>query len=138
MLEMFEIINFRSILDLKVDFRYGESTAPRHYQESESWAFLETRSAKKRRFVPVLAIYGANASGKSNIVNAFLTFLRLLTNGVANCYAPNKLNRKYDYAQFVCTVVIEDEKYRYDIKYDAAHILQETVVLLGDGKVKVI
>ena len=134
MLESFEIVNFKSILDLKIDLKYGETTAPRHYQDSESWAFLETRNGKKGRFVSTLAIYGANASGKSNIINAFLIFQRLLTKGVIGCFAPNKLNPKYDYGRFVGEVSLDESRYRYDIKYDDKHIIQETVSLLGAGK----
>ena len=78
MIETFQIRNFRSILDLTVDFRYGEGSAPRHYLEHDSWAFLQAGNDKKSRFVPVLAIYGANAAGKSNIVNAFLNFHQVL------------------------------------------------------------
>lgn len=132
MIEKFEIRNFRSILDLCVDFRYGEKSAPRHFEQSESWAFLPTRKGKNGRFVPVLAIYGANASGKSNIINAFLIFLRILTQGVGGCYQPNKLNEKYDAASFVAEVALDGGRYRYEILYNAKHIRKESLACLSE------
>jgi len=78
MIETFEIRNFRSILDLKIDFRYGEKAAPRHFEQSETWPFLPTRKGKNGRFVPVMAIYGANASGKSNVRSAARNSCRYL------------------------------------------------------------
>lgn len=131
MLETFEIRNFRSILDLKVDFRYGESAAPRHYQESETWPFLQTRNGKIGRFVPVLAIYGANASGKSNIINAFLNFNRILVKGLSGCYHPNKLNGRYDNAAYAAVAQVGEKRYRYEIKYDEKCLRGERLILLG-------
>ena len=133
MIEKVEIRNFRSILDLLVDFRYGEKAAPRHYEASESWSFLQTQRGKNGRFVPVMAIYGANASGKSNIVNAFLTFVRVLTQGVVGCYIPNKLNGKYDYAAFTVDVALAEGRYRYEIQYDGSRIRSETLKVLSDS-----
>lgn len=133
MIEQFKICNFRSILDLCVDFRYGERSAPRHFEASETWSFLSTRKGKKGRFVPVMAIYGANASGKSNVINAFLTFSRVLAQGVVGCYAPNKLNEKFDYASFSVDVALEEGRYQYEIRYDGKHIRKEMLSRLPEG-----
>lgn len=122
MIETFEIRNFKSILDVKVDFRYGEGAAPRHYLERDIWSFLQTGNGKNDRFVPVLAIYGANASGKSNIVNAFLNFQQIVKHGIAGHYFPNKLNAKYDYASFAVVVSFDNRRFRYEIAYDAEKI----------------
>ena len=135
MIETFQIRNFRSILDLTVDFRYGEGSAPRHYLEHDSWAFLQAGNDKKSRFVPVLAIYGANASGKSNIVNAFLNFQQVLLHGIGGRYFRNKLNGKYDYALFASVVLLEGRRFRYEIAYDGERIRAERLVELdGDEK----
>lgn len=132
MIEKFEIRNFRSILDLCVDFRYGERAAPRHFEQSESWAFLPTQRGKNGRFVPVLAIYGANASGKSNIINAFLTFVQVLRHGIVGCYVPNKLNVKYDATLFSVVVALDGGRYKYEIQYDDRHICQERLCRLSE------
>lgn len=133
MIEKFKVRNFRSILDLCVDFRYGEKAAPRHFETSDTWAFLPTRRGKNGRFVPVMAIYGANASGKSNVINAFMTFSRLLTQGIAGCFAPNKLNEKYASSSFVADVALEGGRYRYEIEYDGKHILNEMLCCLEES-----
>ena len=134
MIETFEIRNFKSILDVTVDFRYGEGSAPRHYLERDTWAFLPEGNGKNDRFVPVLAIYGANASGKSNIVNAFLNFQQILLHGIGGRYWGNKLNAKYDYASFVATVFLEERRFRYEIAYDGERIRQEELCELEGGK----
>jgi len=134
MIETFEIRNFKSILDVTVDFRYGEGSAPRHYLERDTWAFLQEGNGKNNRFVPVLAIYGANASGKSNIVNAFLNFQQILLHGIGGRYLGNKLNAKYDYASFVATVFLEGRRFRYEIAYDGERIRQEQLCELEGGK----
>ena len=133
MIELFEIRNFKSILDVKVELSYGEGSAPRHFQESENWAFLQAGNAKNERFVPVLAIYGANASGKSNIVHAFQNFQRVMSQGIGGCYFPNKLNARYDYAAFKVTVVLDGVRYVYEIQYDAEKIRAEKLVRLAHG-----
>ena len=134
MIETFEIRNFKSILDVTIDFRYGEGSAPRHYLERDTWAFLQEGNGKNDRFVPVLAVYGANASGKSNIVNAFLNFQQILLHGIGGRYLGNKLNAKYDYASFVATVFLEGRRFRYEIAYDGERIRQEELCELEGGK----
>ena len=134
MIETFEIRNFKSILDVTVDFRYGEGSAPRHYLERDTWAFLQEGNGKNARFVPVLAIYGANASGKSNIVNAFLNFQQILLHGIGGRYLGNKLNAKYDYASFAATVFLEGRRFRYEIAYDGERIRQEQLCELEGSR----
>ena len=136
MIETFQIRNFRSIVDALVDFRYGEGAAPRHYLEHDAWAFLPTGNGKNDRFVPVLAFYGANASGKSNIVNAFLNFQQLLLHGIGGRYFCNKLNSRYDHASYVAVVSFDGRRFRYEIAYDGEVILFESLRELGNGKVK--
>ncbi len=134
MIETFEIRNFKSILDVTVDFRYGEGSAPRHYLERDTWAFLQEGNGKNDRFVPVLAIYGANASGKSNIVNAFLNFQQLLLHGIGGRYLGNKLNAKYDYASFAATIFLEGRRFCYEIAYDGERIRQEQLCELEGSR----
>ena len=134
MIETFQIRNFRSILDLTVDFRYGEGSAPRHYLEHDSWAFLQAGNGPQGRFVPVLAIYGANASGKSNIVNAFLNFQQVLSHGIGGRYFGNKLNAKYDYSSFTAVVSFSERRFRYKIAYDGEKIRFEELIELLRGK----
>lgn len=80
MLSSFKVRNFRSIQDLSLDMSFAEKRAPAGYQDTESLFFLE--SQKKIRLVPTLAIYGANASGKSNVLKAVKTFSDCILNGI--------------------------------------------------------
>ncbi len=77
MISYIKIKNFRSIVDLVVDFRFGEKRAPNGYLKYDRMPFLEKRGA---RVVPVMAIFGPNAAGKSNIAKAFTVFRSLVTN----------------------------------------------------------
>jgi len=128
MIRSFEIRNFKSILDLRIDLTFNEGKAPPRTSESETLPFLETGDAKINRYTPVLAIYGANASGKSNLVEAFQCFCTLLRQGVANnLYKPNKLNRKYNSCTFKITLEIKKRRLVYEMVYDANRILLEAL-----------
>lgn len=135
MIETFKIRNFRSILDAGIDFRYGEGAAPRHYQDREDWPFLQTESGTGNRFVPVLAMYGANASGKTNLVDAVLQFQKLLSSGIGGRYFGNKLCSKYDYASFEAVVATKGKRFRYLVAYDGETMREERLeALLPDGR----
>ena len=82
----------------------------------------------------MLAIYGANASGKSNIVNAFLNFQQVLSHGVGGRYFGNKLNAKYDYSSFTVLVSFNGRRFRYKIAYDGEKIRLEELFELFQGK----
>src|SRR5574344_1958015 len=94
-----KIKNYRSIVETTVSMTYEEGKAPNGYKKLQRWAFLEKDGL---RLVPCLAIYGANAGGKSNIIKAFLAFDRLLKFGIANVfewfclYIRNRVFRKKD------------------------------------------
>lgn len=63
MIKSFTIQNFKSILDLTIDFTYNEGKAPNGYKEMETLPFLELGKVKNKyiRMVPCMALYGANA-----------------------------------------------------------------------------
>ena len=129
MIRTFSVRNFRSILETKVDFTYAEGKAPPSSATSEAIPFLEDGRGKPNRVIPVLAIYGANASGKSNLIQAFQTFQRLLQNGVFGCYQPNKLNRRFKETWFSVDVVLQDGmSCTYSIAYNEREIVQEEFV----------
>ena len=127
MIKSFTIQNFKSILDLTIDFTYNEGKAPNGYKEMETLPFLELGKVKNKyiRMVPCMALYGANASGKSNIIDALSVIKKVIDEGVANTYKPNKLNKKYDYTVFIIEVWIEKNIYKYELKYNNYKILEE-------------
>lgn len=127
MLSSFFIQNFRSVLELKLDFAYGEGKAPNGYQEQEILPFLETPN--KQRLVPCMAFFGANASGKTNLLKAFGTLKQLIREGgpLAKWYEPNLLNPKFSHTTFAVEFIIGGERFEYRVAYNAAEILEETL-----------
>jgi AAA15 family ATPase/GTPase len=76
MLLSFKIKNYTSILDLDVDFRFMEGKAPNGHKDSDYLVFL---GSDKKRVTPCMTLYGANASGKSNLLRALHEFQRVTT-----------------------------------------------------------
>lgn len=134
MLTAFTIRNYKSILDLRVDFGFV-GRAPAGWRQAERLPFLQIGPKTTERLAPVLALYGANASGKSTVVKALFTFIWLLEGGsVASLFHPNKLNRKYTATTFSVEMAWEGKLYIYSIAYDATCIHRECLTR-GDGSV---
>ncbi len=123
MLSYVKIRNFKSILDVMVDFSYAEGKAPNNYEQLNTIPFLEVD--KKNRFVPCMVFYGANASGKSNIITALFVLNQILKKGIIGNYFPNKLNQKYDYSSFEIEFFKDKAKYNFYIEYNAFFIKKE-------------
>lgn len=134
MIKSFTVQNFKSILDLTLDFSYSEGKAPNGYEEMETLPFLELVKNKKKpiRLVPCMALYGANAAGKSNIIYALYTLKTIIYNGIENLYTPNKLNYKYETTTFILEIYIKNILYKYELQYNNATILKE--ILSVDNK----
>ena len=109
------------ILDLTLDLSFAEGKAPNGYEESEFLPFIGT----KTRYVPTLALFGANASGKTNILYALNIFQAIVLRGVGGLYVPNKLNHKYNSTTFEICVDLEGKKYIYTIEYNQDGIIHE-------------
>lgn len=134
MIKSFTVQNFKSILDLTLDFSYSEGKAPNGYEEMETLPFLELvkNSKKPVRIVPCMALYGANAAGKSNIIYALYTLKTIIYSGIKNLYTPNKLNYKYDTTTFILEIYIKNILYKYELQYNNTAILKE--ILSVDNK----
>jgi len=132
MLSSFTIKNFRSIVDLTVDFTYGEGKAPNGYQQADLLPFIE--SSAKERLVPCMAFFGANASGKTNILKAVYTLKNLVAGEIslASGFDPNVLNKKYQDTTFSLKFILGENIFEYTITYDAGQIISE--ILQKDGK----
>ena len=126
MISKFRIRNFKSILDMEVDFKFNEGKAPNGYKELDNIVFLEPK--RKERYIPCLAVYGANASGKSNIVKAFSTLKKISEEGIERLYFPNKLNTLYNSTTLCLDFFVNKEKYTYNIEYNQTEIVEETLL----------
>ncbi|MCA6069946.1 MAG: ATP-binding protein, partial [Endomicrobium sp.] len=126
MLSYFRIQNYKSILDMKIDFSYAEGKAPNNYCTLPKIPFLEIN--KENRFIPSMAIYGPNASGKTNIIRAFGTYKSLIREVTIDVlYFPNKLNKKYNTTIFEIEFFIGKNKYIHFVEYDNNEIKKESL-----------
>lgn len=131
MLSSFRIRNFRSILELRLDFSFAEGKAPNGYKDFEVMPFLE--ACDKQRLVPCAAFFGANAAGKTNLLKAFFTLKTLLRDGgkLADLFEPNLLNPKFSETTFEPAFVIGADAFTYRITYSHQSISEE--LLLKNG-----
>lgn len=124
MLSSFKIQNFKSILEETISLKYDEGKAPNGYKESEIIPFLE---ANKTRLVPCLMFLGANASGKSNLIEAFYRLRQIVLNGIEKQFIPNKLNDKFKTTFFELEFFILKNKYEYILEYNQDQIIKEVL-----------
>lgn len=123
MISRFFIKNYKSVLEEEINFGFAEGKAPNGYKEADYFTFL---SSKRGRCVSALAIFGANGSGKSNLLEAIDTLSSMIREGsVVEKYRPNKLNKKYDSTTFRLDFFIKDNLYVYSIEYDEKRVREE-------------
>lgn len=79
MISSLHIRNFRCIADLELGFKYDQKKAPNGYALMPRYPFIDDAG---ERLVPCMALYGANASGKSTVLRAVATLLRFATNRI--------------------------------------------------------
>jgi uncharacterized protein len=122
MLSSFKIQNFKSILEETISLKYDEGKAPNGYKKSEMLPFLEVGET---RLVPCLRLLGPNASGKSNLFEAFFNLQHVIFNGIDKCFKPNKLNYKFSTTLFELEFVTPKNQYNYFIEYNKDQIIKE-------------
>ncbi|MDR2869662.1 MAG: AAA family ATPase [Deferribacteraceae bacterium] len=112
MLLAFCIKNFRSIVNTAVDMRL--------HNEAISAA-------------PCLGMYGANASGKSNIMDA-ISLLRdiIVKRTIDSSYFPNKIQHQEPFSSFELDFAIEQNIYSYSLMYDGLSIVGEALSCDGE------
>lgn len=131
MLSSFRVKNYRSILDLRMDFSFAEGKAPNGYKTAETLPFIETSS--NHRLVACTAIFGANASGKTNILKALGALIRLIREGspLSEVFEPNLLNAKFTDTTLETELIIGRDYFNYHLTFTGESILKE--VLLKNG-----
>ena len=135
MLSYFTVQNFRSILDFTLNLRFAEGKLPNGYKDSE-YLFFVGQNKKDMKVVPTLALYGANASGKTNVILALVTFKRVLLNGITGLYFPNRLNNKYTSTTFELGITLNGQQYVYTLQYNETEILYEELHQQSNSKVQ--
>jgi len=130
MLLSFRIKNYRSILDLTLPMTYAEKKAPNGYRQMELLPFLEK---KEVRTIPCLAIYGANASGKSTIIKAFASLVGIIKNKYnPKLTLPNMLHPNNDITSFMLEFMGGDRKFQYLLEVDRKEIVREKLTENGE------
>lgn len=130
MLSSFKVHNFRSIQKLHLNLSFAEKRAPTGYQDSDTLFFLEPK--KKVRLVPTLALFGSNASGKSNVLMALRVFADCALIGIQGQFHPDKLNNRGNPTCFAAAFSINGQDYRFELEYNRQTILKEQLKI--DGK----
>ncbi len=130
MLSSFKVRNFRSIQALRLNLSFAEKRAPVGYRDSGTLYFLEPR--KKVRLVPTLAVYGSNASGKSNVLMALRVFADCVLTGIQGQFHPDKLNNRGKPTRFSAAFVLNGQDYLFELAYNRQTIIREQLQV--DGK----
>lgn len=123
MISKFSIHNFRSIVDITCDLSFSEGKAPNGYKDLYEWVFCEPKTG--HRIVPCLALYGANASGKTNIIKALSAFHKIAIGNFENVYFPNKINTNEKITKFSLDFIANKQQYTYTVEYDDQQIIRE-------------
>ena len=129
MLVQFKIKN---VLSFKEETIF-DMTAISAYQEHPSNLIdIDT----KEKFLRVAAIYGANASGKSNFVWALQLFRRIVSQSLNNvddgaesvlkkCSKPFSFEENKGNSEFEIVQILRDEEYQYGFEYNSEKIVME-------------
>jgi AAA15 family ATPase/GTPase len=123
MLTSIRIQNYRSIQDCTVDLSFDEKKAPNGYRDEPLLPFITDNGF---RSTSVLALYGANGSGKSAIVNALIEASWVVANGVSlQSFHPNCLCHCGNATTLTCCLVRDGKTYEYELCYTGESILHE-------------
>lgn len=133
MIIKFVIKNFRSIVDLVLDMTYGAKRAPNGFQDMVRMPFIESYAGGPR-CVPCMALWGANAAGKSNIIKALSLLRNILSprgEGVVGYYDGNLIVPCGDNTTFELTFVVENRLLCYELTYGLNGIAREKLTSEG-------
>ncbi len=114
---------------MTVNFAFAEKRAPSGFRDSDMVFFIEPQ--KRVRLVPALALYGSNASGKSNVLMALGVFRDCAVSGVQGKFHPDKLHPEWRTTAFEATVVRDGKRFVYAIEYDRDEFLRESLSVDG-------
>lgn len=141
----FSVRNFRSLRNeqnLSLETDKGKSKVDNTFTFELSDE-TESRRASEVHLLKTAVIYGANASGKSNVVRALFTFRNLVLNSSQfkvdrriPWFQPFELDPKTEEGttQFGLTFIVNRLKYKYDIEYNAKKFVAEKLSYYPKGQ----
>lgn len=112
-----------------------DMTAINAYKEHEC-NLIAIDKGNREKFLRVAAIYGANASGKSNLYLAMSYFQRIIVeslnnvndgenSAIKNYYVPFSFENNKENSEFETVIIFDDFEYRYGFEYNAECIVTE-------------
>jgi AAA15 family ATPase/GTPase len=132
MIKKVTIHNFKCILDATVEMTYAEGRAPSGWKDLPLHPFIENGKQRDDRICPVLALYGANASGKTSILAAISILQKVVSNGISlrdgeSLYKPNRIvsGKDSEPSDFEIEFWKDNSKYKYYLSYKNDQIVDE-------------
>jgi AAA15 family ATPase/GTPase len=134
MLVQLTIENFRSFREESIFSLVGVSSDQRHADH-----FILDAAGKGQSLLPISAIYGANAAGKSNLIKAINFAKDLIVEGTRSrqsiSISPFKLgNDIRNPSKFEFIFTYKDNLYSYGFKLNATQIIEEWLYITPAGK----
>lgn len=135
MLLRFGVSNYKSLKD------YQELSLVASSLKDEP-AYLLDVSGSKEHALPVVGIYGANASGKSNVLGAFEYFRSFILNSHSKHDAEDRISRKpfrldpaskHEPSRFDCDIILDGVRYQLGFALDRDKILEEWLYAYPSG-----
>lgn len=130
-IQEFSFGNFRSFKDIQT-LNLASAKIKSRYKSIDESNVIVNKKFKNSSFLKSKAIYGANASGKSNIIKAFETFISVIKNSVKdedilNLVEPFRLSTETENEPSFFQLIfwIDDIRYRYGFELDKKSIYAE-------------
>ena len=130
-IQEFSFGNFRSFKDIQT-LNLSAAKIKSKYDYIDENNVIRSDKFKDASFLKSKAIYGANASGKSNIVKALITFIRVISQSVKDdeilyLVQPFEFNTETDEAPSFFQLIfwIDNIRYRYGFELDHKQIYAE-------------
>jgi len=120
MLLDFKFKNFKSFYEL-TDFSMFADTSKREYKE-RLIKISDTKRAGKY-ILPSMVIYGANASGKTSIIEAINVLKQIIINGTVKKQIKNKAITELE----ICPFIHDEKKFREPIEFEITFCENEKI-----------
>lgn len=130
-LQEFSFGNFRSFKDINT-LNLSSAKIKSKQEDIDSNNVIAGKNVENISFLKSKAIYGANASGKSNVVKAFVAFFKIIGNSVKdekvlNMVEPFRLSTETESEPSFFQIIFWDKKvkYRYGFELTDEKIISE-------------
>ncbi len=130
-IQEFSFGNFRSFKDIQT-LNLASAKIKSKYESIDESNIIADSKYKDASFLKSKAIYGANACGKSNIVKAFVTFIRIVRQSVKdeeilNLVEPFRLSTETENEPSFFQLIfwVDNIRYRYGFELDDTKVLAE-------------